>query len=188
MPEMMKSIDNEISKLENLKMEIIKGKAKGGENMKIAVSATGKGLDSQIDVRFGRCPNFVIVELDEQSKEIKGSEDLKNTATAQMGGAGISASQLVAERGVKAVITGNMGPRAFQVFSQLGISVYHGTGTVREAVEKFAKGELTKVSEATVPMFMGKPGTGGGSGAGAGIGRGMSQGMGRGAGRGRNRM
>jgi len=149
--------------------------------MKIAVSATGKGLDSQVDVRFGRCPNFVIVEL--EGKEIKGSEDVENTATSQMGGAGISASQLVADKGVKAVITGNMGPRAFQVFSQLGIDVYQGTGTVREVVEKFADGKLTKISEATGPMFMGNPDAG--AGPGAGMGRGMGQGMGRGAGRGR---
>ena len=121
--------------------------------MKIAISATGEGLGSQVDERFGRCPNFVIVELEEESKEIKDSEDMENTATAQMGGVGITASQMVADRGVKAVITGNMGPRAFQVFQQLGIEVYRGSGTVREVCEKFAKNELIKMSEATGPNF-----------------------------------
>lgn len=125
--------------------------------MKIAVSATGKGLDSQVDVRFGRCPNFVIVEVED--KDIKGSEDMENTATAQMGGAGISASQLIADKGVKAVITGNMGPRAFTVFEQLGIEIYQGSGTVKEAVEKFIKGELKKMGEATSgPMGAGMHG------------------------------
>ena len=37
--------------------------------MKIGVSATGNGLDAQVDSRFGRCPNFVIVEL--EGKQIK---------------------------------------------------------------------------------------------------------------------
>lgn len=123
--------------------------------MKIAVSSTGPGLESQVDVRFGRCPYFVIVEIED--KEIKGSEDLQNTATAQMGGAGISAAQLVADKGAKAIITGNMGPRAFTVFQQLGIDIYQGSGTVKEVVEKFIKGELKKMDEATGPMGAGIP-------------------------------
>jgi len=127
--------------------------------MKIAVSATGKGLDSQVERRFGRCPNFVIVELDDKSMKIKGIEDVGNTATAQMGGAGITASQLVADMGVKAVITGNMGPRAFQVFSQLGIEVYQGAGTVKEVAEKYAKGGLERMAEATGPMHPGMRGS-----------------------------
>ena len=156
MVSMIRSINEEISKLEKLKMSILRQK-KGGNIMKIAVSAAGKGLDSNVDMRFGRCPNFVIVELDDESKEIKGSQDLENTATAQMGGAGITSSQLVADQGVKAVITGNMGPRAFQVFSQLGIKIYQGTGTVREAAEKFSKGELQEMKAATGPMGAGMP-------------------------------
>lgn len=117
--------------------------------MKIAVSATGKGLESRVDERFGRCPNFVIIEV--EGKEIRGSEDMENTATAQMGGAGITASQMVADKGVEAVITGNMGPRAFQVFEQLGIEVYQGSGTVKEVAEKYISGELTRMNEATGP-------------------------------------
>jgi len=117
--------------------------------MKIAISATGKGLDSQVDERFGRCTNFVIVEI--EGKKIKSIEDMENTATAQMGGAGITASQMVADRGIKAVITGNMGPRAFQVFEQLGIEVYQGLGSVKEVAEKFIKKQLSRMNEATGP-------------------------------------
>lgn len=155
MSEEIKNINDEIRKLEKLKMDIL-SQTKGGNKMKIGISATGKGIDSHVDARFGRCPNFVIVELD--GKEIKGVEDVENTANAQMGGAGISAAQIVADRGVKAVITGNMGPRAFQVFSQLGIDVYQGEGTIKEAVEKFSNGELQKVSGPTGPMGVGVPG------------------------------
>ena len=143
--------------------------------MKIAVSSTGPGLESQVDIRFGRCPYFVIVEVED--KGIKGSEDLQNTATSQMGGAGISAAQLVANKGIKAIITGNMGPRAFTVFQQLGIDIYQGSGTVKEAVEKFIKGELKKIGEATGPMFMGMPGRGQGAGMGPGMGRGRGRRM-----------
>ena len=162
MKKIFKAIDNEISKLEMVKMDLLKEKIEGGKKMKVAISATGKGLESQVDVRFGRCPNFVIVELD--GKEIKSSKDVKNTATSQMGGAGITAAEIVANQGAKAVITGNMGPRAFAVFHQLGIKVYMGSGMVKETVEKFAKGELKKISEATGPMFFGRPGGGQGAG------------------------
>lgn len=141
--------------------------------MKIAVSSTGKDMNSQIDVRFGRCPYFIIVDI--ENNEIKGTEAIENTSATQMGGAGITSAQLVADKGAKAVITGNMGPRAFSVFEQLGIEVFQGTGTVKEAVEMFKKGELTKVSGPTGPMLMGDE-----SRAGPGAGRGMGRGMGGG--------
>jgi len=122
--------------------------------MKVAVSATGEGLESQVDVRFGRCPNFVIVDI--ENGRIKGSKNLENRAVDQMGGAGITSAQIVADEGVKAVITVNMGPRAFAVFQQLGIKVYKGFGKVRNVIEAFARDELEEISEATGPNFVGK--------------------------------
>jgi len=92
------------------------------------------------------------VEL--EGKKIRDSEDIENVP-APMGGAGIAAAQLVADREVKAVITGNMGPRAFNVFQQLGIEVYQGAGKIREAVEKLANGKLKRMEKATRPMFIG---------------------------------
>ena len=121
--------------------------------MKIAVSSTGPDLDSNVDVRFGRCPYFIIAEIEDN--EIKSSESIENTSAMQMGGAGITAAQLVADKKVDAVITGNIGPRAFTVFQQLGIDIYQGTGTVKEVIEKFSKNELKKLDEATGPMFRG---------------------------------
>lgn len=35
--------------------------------MKIAVSSSGKDLDSHIDPRFGRCAYFIIVDIDDMS-------------------------------------------------------------------------------------------------------------------------
>lgn len=152
-------IDDEISKLEKLKMDIL-NERKEVDGMKIAVSSSGKDVNSQIDSRFGRCPYFVIVDIEDN--KINGSEAIENTSAAQMGGAGVSAAQLIADKEVKAVITGNMGPRAFSVFEQLSIEVYQGTGTVKEAVEKFIKGELTRISGPTGPMLAGSgSGTGG---------------------------
>ena len=143
--------------------------------MKVAVSAISGSLDAQIDPRFGRCQYFVIVETETMSLEV-----LPNPGQGASSGAGIQAGQTMAKQGVQAVLTGNVGPNAFQVLSQAGIRILTGvSGTVREAVERFKSGQLQETTAPTSPMHFG---TGGGVGMGGGGGRGM--GMGRGGGRG----
>jgi predicted Fe-Mo cluster-binding NifX family protein len=159
--------------------------------MKIAISSTGEGLDSQVDARFGRCPRYVIVEI--ENKEIKSEKTIDNPAMMQGGGAGIAAAQAIGNEKVESVITGNIGPNAFAVLNQLNIEVYQASGVIKGAVQQFIEGRLTKISAATGPTFMGRgipvapgtgPGMGRGGGRGMGRGGGGGQGMGRGAGRG----
>jgi len=152
----------------------------------VVVSSTGEGLESQMDVRFGRCPYFVFVDIED--KKIKESKSMANPAVSQPGGAGITAAQLVANEDAKAVISGAFGPRAFQVFQQLGIEIYQGvSGTIKENVQNFIDGKLEKLTSPTGPMFMGKGGMGPGSGMGLGRGTGSGRGMGQGGGAGRKR-
>ena len=115
--------------------------------MKVAVSATGKGLDSQIDMRFGRCAYFVIAEV--KDKKVKELKSILNPNVNVGGGAGISAAQIVANENVDAIITGNCGPRAFEVFAQFKIKIYQATGTVKNALNKMAEGKLKEVSAPT---------------------------------------
>ncbi len=146
---------------------------KGGEKMKVVVSATGEDLDAQIDPRFGRCQYFIIVDIDTMDYKAVSNESAMAT-----GGAGIQAAQKVASMGVGAVITGNIGPNAFQTLSASGIRIITGaSGIVRHAIDKFKKGGLANTSQPTVP---GHYGMGGGSGR--GMGRGMDRGMGPGRG------
>ena len=49
--------------------------------MKIAVSASGEGLDAQVDLRFGRCRYFVFVDSDSMDYEA-----VANESAASMGG------------------------------------------------------------------------------------------------------
>ena len=143
--------------------------------MRIAVSATGASLDAQIDPRFGRCQYFVIVDT-----ETMNFEALPNIAAGAMGGAGIQAAQTVANKGVQAVLTGGVGPNAFQALSAAGINILTGAfGTVREAVEKFKSGQLQEITAPTAPMRFGM-GRGYGMGMGRRGGREMGRGMGRG--------
>ncbi len=121
--------------------------------MKIGISSTGKTLDDNVDVRFGRCPYFLIVEIED--KRIKGAKAVENTAAAQAGGAGITAAQIVANEKADAVISVNFGPRAFDVFNQLGIKVYQGQGKIRDVVQQLIDGKLTETTTPTGPMHQG---------------------------------
>jgi predicted Fe-Mo cluster-binding NifX family protein len=114
--------------------------------MKICVSATANNLDAQLDPRFGRCPYLVIVD-----SETMQFEAIPNVAADATGGAGIQAAQTIANRGVKVLITGNVGPNAFGALSAAGIEIVTGaSGTVREVVEKFKRGELGRTGAPTV--------------------------------------
>ena len=116
-------------------------------------------LDAPVNPRFGRCQYFLIVD-----SETMQFEAIPNMASGAMGGAGIQAAQIIAGKGVKALITGNVGPNAFQALSAAGIQIITGAyGTVREAVEKYKKGELKGISAPTVGGHFGM-GTGRGRG------------------------
>ena len=121
--------------------------------MKLAISSTGKTLEDNIDMRFGRCAYFLIVEIED--KEIKNVKAIENHAAMQTGGAGITAAQIVANEKVDAIITVNIGPRAFDVFQQLGIKIYQAQGKIKDAIEQFINGELKEISAATGPMHFG---------------------------------
>jgi len=113
--------------------------------MKVAVSSTGKDINSNVSNVFGRCPYFVIAEI--ENKKIGKTEVIENTSAKQMGGAGISAAQTIAEKDVKAIITGNIGPRASDVLSQFNIEVYNGSRckSIKEALQKFIDNKLEKI-------------------------------------------
>ncbi len=120
--------------------------------MKICVTSYGKTLDTQIDPRFGRCANFLIIDT-----ETLICESIENIDSDSKGAAGIKAGQLVAEKNVEALITGNVGPNAFRVLNEAGIKVISGaSGIVKDAVEKYKKGEFQPVNEATVNSHFGQ--------------------------------
>jgi predicted Fe-Mo cluster-binding NifX family protein len=130
--------------------------------MRIAVTSKSNNLESEIDPRFGRCRYFIIID-----SETMNFESISNESSMASGGAGIQAAQTVAKAGVEAVLTGNMGPNAFQTLSAAGIMVFTGAnGTVKEAIEKYQKGELKKIETASVGSHFGMKATGRGFGRG----------------------
>jgi len=118
--------------------------------MKVAISATE---DGKVDTRFGRCPKFQIIEIED--KKIKSGKTIDNLGTMQAGGAGIQAAQIVGNEKVEAVITGNVGPNAMMTLKQLGVTVYQGSGEIEEVIKQFIDGKLNKLEDATGPSHMG---------------------------------
>ncbi len=117
--------------------------------MKIAISASG----DKVDARFGRCPEYRILEI--EGKEITEEKTIENKAAMQAGGAGIQAAQNIGNEKVEAVITGNVGPNAMMTLSRLGVDVYQAEGDVKDAVQSFLDGKLKKLSGATTGLHGG---------------------------------
>jgi len=152
--------------------------------MKIAISASGTNLDAEVDPRFGRCQYFIIAD-----PETMEFEAVSNTSASAAGGAGISAAQMIVDKGVGVVLTGNCGPNAHQVLVSAGIPIITGvSGKIGDVIKDYHAGNYQASAQANVPdhFGMGSPGMGGGSGTGRGMGRGMGggRGMGKGGGRG----
>lgn len=142
--------------------------------MKVCITSTGPGLDSEMDPRFGRCQYFLFVDL-----ETLGCEAVENPNIGAAGGAGIQSAQLVANKGVEALITGQVGPNAFTTLQAAGIKILTGaSGKVREVLDKYQKGQIS--SSAQGPTVQAHFGMGKGGGMGRGMGRGMGMGRGQG--------
>lgn len=105
--------------------------------MKIAITSTGRDIDSLVDERFGRARFFVIV--DPETGEYEAVDNLVNMDALQ--GAGVQASQEIVSRGVQWLLTGHVGPKAFQALNAAGVSIGTGaSGTVKEAIDRFKAG------------------------------------------------
>jgi len=150
--------------------------------MKIAFSSSGPSLDSLIDPRFGRCAYLLVLN---EKGNIEKSFDQPGEKALR--GAGISTAQVLVDSGAEGLVTGNIGPNAFNVLTNAGIKIYVGAFdlTIKEALEQYKNGKLP---EGDMQRSMGQgmgdhkgPGMGGG---GPGMGRGQG---GPGMGRGRNR-
>jgi predicted Fe-Mo cluster-binding NifX family protein len=126
--------------------------------LKVCITATGRDLNTQIDPRFGRAQNFLIVDANTME-----CEPIENPAITAGGGAGIQAAQLVANKGAEAVLTGHVGPNAFNTLQAAGIKIYVGiTGTAKEAIEKFNSKQLQPITAPSVGAHFGMKGAGAG--------------------------
>jgi predicted Fe-Mo cluster-binding NifX family protein len=114
--------------------------------MKIAIPASSDKLEANLDPRFGRCQYFLIVDSDSMDFNA-----IPNDSINAAHGAGIQAAQIIANMGVDVVITGNVGPNAFNVLFASGIKIVTGaSGSIKDVIEKFKSGQLKEVKNPTV--------------------------------------
>lgn len=115
--------------------------------MKIACSIFGNNMDSPVERRFGRAARFMVIEI--ESGEYHLIDNTQNLNAEQ--GAGIQSAQNVINAGVKAVITGHTGPKAFNLLSSMNVDVYNVEDlTVKKAFELYKSGKLKRAEKADV--------------------------------------
>ena len=112
--------------------------------MKIAVTSTGKDLDSPMDPRFGRAAYILIVDTDTLAFEALDNGENVNAFK----GAGIQAATMISDKHADVLLTGFCGPNAFKTLEAAQVKVAGDvSGTVREAVAAFVDGNVKLVSE-----------------------------------------
>ena len=138
--------------------------------MKLCITASDKELDAAVDTTFGRALYFQIIDTESMAREI-----IENQAAADGQGAGVAAAQQVADKGAEAVLTGFVGPNAFNALRACNIKIYEGVSpqdSVQGALRKFLQGEYREA-----------PGSSSGEECRPGRGQGKGRGLGRGGGR-----
>jgi hypothetical protein len=108
---------------------------------------------------------LIVLIIDSETEEF---EVLKNTAGQASRGAGISAAQLMVDKGIRAVIAGNFGPNAVNVLNSSGVKIFacppkpaaSGAGrrgsvigiTAKEVVGQYKAGKLKETTIAATPF------------------------------------
>ncbi|MBW1800408.1 MAG: NifB/NifX family molybdenum-iron cluster-binding protein [Deltaproteobacteria bacterium] len=115
--------------------------------MRVAVSAQGDNLESEVDPRFGRASRFLIVDTDTMSFDVAMNDQNLNLPQ----GAGIQAAQNVAKHTPEVLLTGNCGPKAFRTLQAAGIKVVVGVeGNIIDAIKHFLDNKYAPTDEANV--------------------------------------
>lgn len=108
--------------------------------MRIAISADdNRGLDSVISPHFGRCPYYVLVDLED--RQVRQVSAVENPYYGQHAPGVVP--EFIHHQGADVMVTGGMGRRAIAFFQQYSIEPVTGAaGTVRHALEQYLNGAL----------------------------------------------
>jgi len=110
--------------------------------MKVAISSSGQTLEAPTHSQFGRCDYFVIVDA-----ETNTSTAVKNVSAAAATGAGTAAAQELLAAGVEAVVSGQIGPNAYDTLHAAGIAIYLAPPGIscRQALDRLTAGSLSEM-------------------------------------------
>ena len=109
--------------------------------MRLAISVEdNNGLDSTISHHFGRCPFFVLVDVD--GEEIGEVQVIDNPYHAQHQPGMVPG--YIHNQNVDVMISGGMGRRAIAFFQEYGIDIATGaSGTVKATIDNYLRGNLS---------------------------------------------
>ena len=112
--------------------------------MRIAVSADNNNdLESVVSPHFGRCPHFILVDI--ENGEVQAVKSVDNPYYANHRPGQVPA--FINSHEVNVMLTGGMGRRAITFFEQFGIQPVTGAaGTVRQSLNRYFKGVLGKAA------------------------------------------
>lgn len=101
-----------------------------------------QGLGGQISQHFGRCPYYLIVDV--EGDEIRKTDSVSNPYyNRHVPG---MVPQFINQQGANVMIAGGMGPRAIDMFTSLGIEVVTGAmGNAGNVLQAYLRGEISGV-------------------------------------------
>lgn len=145
------SVDEVIEKFINQELEIgedLCGHKHGGEHFtpfhhvedihqlpkgKICITSHGQDLGAELDPQFGRAQYFILVDPETMDIEV-----LENSNKDAAQGAGVQTAQLISNKNVVTVLTGNCGPNALRILQSSGINVITGlSGKAMDVLSKY---------------------------------------------------
>ena len=101
-----------------------------------------QGLRGQISQHFGRCPYYLIVDV--EGDEIVKTDNVANPFYQNHIPGKVP--QFINEQGVNVMIAGGMGPRAIDMFTGLGIEVVTGAiGVAGNVLQAYLGGQISGV-------------------------------------------
>jgi predicted DNA-binding protein (UPF0251 family)/predicted Fe-Mo cluster-binding NifX family protein len=130
------------------------GRAAAGAVLLVAITTTGPDIDSLVEPRFGRAAGFLLA--DPTTGETGW---LANRAAASAHGAGTAAVAALVRAGVRAVLAGEVGPKALAALTDAGIAVHpdlHG-GTARDALARFEGAAIPTTPDRLAEVEPGTP-------------------------------
>jgi predicted Fe-Mo cluster-binding NifX family protein len=110
-----------------------------GITTRVAVASHGEGLDALLEVRFGGCSSFVVVDPTTMEWETVRVEPEEAAQKVNR-----KAIRAVARSGAAVLVTPEIHPECCMVLQALAVAVYLAPKgiTVREAIELYEAGEL----------------------------------------------
>jgi len=108
--------------------------------MRIAVSVDNRqGLDSVVSPHFGRCPHYILVDV--EGPDVTGIQEVDSPFYGHHQPGQVPG--FIHSLGADVMLAGGMGGRAIMFFEQYGIEGVTGAyGTVRQSVERYLGGQL----------------------------------------------